>query len=145
MSTPQLCWETKAYFVLSQRALLGARRVMETRPRSPLYFLTRAQQSLESAKKTELAAAARFAAEAVARETAAREAAAGECSSGPLCRIQPIEFHQSRSPVYSPSPNDPRTRCLSEPNTCSHCLALTLLWQLQGDWRRQLPKQRPML
>ena len=51
---------------------------------------------------------------------------AGECPSYPLCRVQPIAFHQSRPPVYSPSLNDPCTRCLSQPTTSSHCLALTL-------------------
>ena len=50
----------------------------------------------------------------------------GECPSYPLCRVQPIAFHQSRPPVYSPSLNDPCTRCLSQPTTSSHCLALTL-------------------
>ena len=52
----------------------------------------------------------------------------GECPSYPLCRVQPIAFHQSRPPVYSPSLNDPCTRCLSQlqPTTPSHCLALTL-------------------
>ena len=51
---------------------------------------------------------------------------AGECPSHPLCRVQSIAFHQSRSSVYSPSRDDPCTRCLSQPTTSSHCLALTL-------------------
>ena len=51
---------------------------------------------------------------------------AGECPSHPLCRAQPIAFHQTRAPVYSPCLNDPCTRCLSQPTTSPHCLALTL-------------------
>ena len=51
---------------------------------------------------------------------------AGECPSHPLCRVQPIAFHKSRAPVYSPSLNDPCTRCLSQPTTSPYCLALTL-------------------
>ena len=50
----------------------------------------------------------------------------GECPSHPLCRVQPIVFHQSRAPVYSPSLNDPCTRRLSQPTTSPHRLALTL-------------------
>ena len=51
-----------------------------------------------------------------------------ECPSHPLCRVEPIVFHQSRAPVYSTSLNDvdPCTRCLSQPTTSPHCLALTL-------------------
>jgi hypothetical protein len=55
-----------------------------------------------------------------------RARTAGECPSHPLCRVQPIAFHQSRAPVYSPCLNDPCTRCLSQPTTSPHCLALTL-------------------
>ena len=51
---------------------------------------------------------------------------AGECPSHPLCRVQPIAFHQSRAPVYPTSLNDPLSRCLSQPTTSPQCLALTL-------------------
>ena len=50
-------------------------------------------------------------------------ATTGECPSHPLCRLQTIASHQSRAPVYSPSLNDPCTRCLSQPNTSPQCLA----------------------
>ena len=58
----------------------------------------------------------------------------GECPSYPLCRVQPIVFHQSRAPLYSPSRDDPCTAvCHSPPRphivSLSHYLvrlALTL-------------------
>ena len=57
---------------------------------------------------------------------------AGECPSYPLCRVQPIAFHQSRSPLYSPSRDDPCTAvCHSSPRphivSLSHYLALLAL------------------
>ena len=52
-----------------------------------------------------------------------RRTTAGECPSHPSCCVQPIAFHESRSPVCSPSRGDPCTRCLSQPTTSSHCLA----------------------
>ena len=51
---------------------------------------------------------------------------AGECQSHPLCRVQPITFHRSRAPVYSPNLNDPCTRCLSQPTTLSRSLTISL-------------------
>ena len=50
---------------------------------------------------------------------------AGECRSHPLCRVQPIAFHQSRAPVYSPCLNNPCILLLSQPTTSPQCLALT--------------------
>ena len=44
---------------------------------------------------------------------------AGECLSYQLCRVRPISCNEPRSPLYSPSCDDPCTRCLSQPTTLS--------------------------
>ena len=52
---------------------------------------------------------------------------AGECPSYPLCRVQPIAFHQSRSPLYSPSRDDPCTAVCHSPPRPHTKLYLALL------------------
>jgi hypothetical protein len=75
---------------------------------------------------------------------------AGECLSYQLCRVRPISCNESRSPLHSPSCDDPCTRCLSQPTTSSrshtislyslaHCLALSRSHAESRSLSHQLP------
>ena len=75
---------------------------------------------------------------------------AGECLSYQLCRVRPISCNESRSPLHSPSCDDPCTRCLSQPTTLSrshtislyslaHCLALSRSHAESRSLSHQLP------